>query len=61
MDFLRVIIKSLNMVEVKGADNMDRLLGCIQGLERLDRELDKEVGKNDDHNEPKQDLHGTVD
>ena len=61
MDFLRVIIKSLNMVEVKGADNMDRLLGCIQGLELLDRELDKEVGKNDDHNEPKQDLHGTVD
>ena len=50
MDFLRVIIKSLNMVEVKGADNMDRLLGCIQGLERLDKEM--EAGKNDHHDEP---------
>lgn len=63
MEFLRLIIKSLNMVEVKGADNMDRMLGCIQGLERLNKELDKEegAGKNDHHDEPKQDIHGTVD
>jgi len=66
MDYLRLIIKSLNQIDVKGADNMDRLLGCIQGLERLDKELDKvpekpEVSKNDNHYEPKQDLHGTVD
>ena len=63
MDYLRLIIKSLNMIEVKGADNMDRMLGCIQGLERMDKELDKAegVGKNDHHDEPKQDLHSTVD
>jgi len=59
MDYLRLIIKTLNQIEVKGADNMDRLLGCIQGLERLDKEM--EAGKSDDHDEPKQDLHGTVD
>ena len=59
MDFLRIIIKSLNQIEVKGADNMDRLLGCIQGLERLDKEM--EAGKNDHHDEPKQDVPGTVD
>lgn len=55
MDYLRLIIKSLNQIEVKGADNMDRLLGSIQGLERLDKELDKkeEAEKNDHHDEPK--------
>ena len=63
MDYLRLIIKSLNLVEVKGADNLDRLLACIQGLERLDKEIDKEkgAGKNDHHDEPEQDVHGTVD
>jgi len=63
MDYLRLIIKTLNQIEVKGADNMDRMLGCIQGLERLDKELDKKEGaeKNDHHDEPKQDVHGTVD
>lgn len=63
MEFLRLIIKSLNQIEVKGADNMDRLLGCIQGLERLGKELDKAEGddKDDHHDEPKQDIHGTVD
>lgn len=28
-EFLRTLIATLNTVEVKGKDNMDKLLGCI--------------------------------
>lgn len=59
MDFLRSIIKTLNLIDVKGADNMDRLLGCIQGLERLDKAMEEQ--HHDDNNEQKQDVPGAVD
>lgn len=58
MEIIRMIIKSLNQVEVKGADNLDRLLACIQGLERLDAAM--EGTKNDSNNEQKPDVPGTV-
>lgn len=58
MEFLRNIIKALNQIEVKGADNMDRMLACIQGLERLDAAM--EGTKNDSNNEQKPDVPGTV-
>lgn len=58
MDFLRMIIKTLNTIEVKGAENLDRMLGCIQGLERLDAAM--EGTKNDSNNEQKPDVPGTV-
>ena len=60
MEIIQLIIKSLNQVEVKGKDNMDRLLGCIQGLERLDKALE-EAHSNGDQDEPKQDVSGQVD
>lgn len=60
MEIIRMIIKSLNQIEVKGADNLDRLLGCIQGLERLDKVM-KEAHNNGDQDEPKQDVSSTVD
>lgn len=59
MEIIRMIIKSLNQVEVKGADNMDRLLACIQGLERLDAAM--EGTKNDGNNEQKPDVPNAVD
>lgn len=59
MDFLRSIIKTLNLIEVKGADNMDRMLACIQGLERLDKAMEEQ--HHDDNNEQKQDVPGAVD
>ena len=59
MEIIRMIIKSLNQVEVKGADNLDRLLGCIQGLERLDAAM--EGTKNDSNNEQKPDVPNAVD
>ena len=30
---LRLVLNTLNDVEVKGKDNLDRLLGCINALE----------------------------
>lgn len=59
MEIIRMIIKSLNQVEVKGADNLDRLLACIQGLERLDAAM--EGTKNDGNNEQKPDVPNAVD
>lgn len=32
---LRIVIKTLNHIEVHGKENMDRLLGCILALERM--------------------------
>lgn len=29
------LINTLNQIEVKGKDNLDKLLGCIQTLEQL--------------------------
>lgn len=34
------IIYTINQVDVRGKDNMDKLLGCIQALERLAAQLD---------------------
>lgn len=30
---IKVVISTLNDIEVKGKDNLDRLLGCINALE----------------------------
>lgn len=35
LTLLKVVISTLNSVEVKGKDNLDRLLGCINALESL--------------------------
>ena len=40
MESIEKIIKTLNVIEVRGAENLDRLLGCIQGLERLNAAID---------------------
>lgn len=58
MEIIRLIINSLNQIEVKGAVNLDRLLGCIQGLERLDKAMEEH---HDDNDQQKQDVSSTVD
>lgn len=35
MDRINLIIHTLGLIEVRGKDNLNRLLGCIQELERL--------------------------
>lgn len=32
---LRAVVNTLNTIEVKGRENMDRLLGCIMALEHI--------------------------
>lgn len=51
MDTTKVIlavIATLNAVEVKGEENMDRLLGCINALRQLVKEEEKNDGKQRD-------------
>ena len=43
---IRMIISTLNEIEVKGADNMSKLLGCINALKQF-IEQPKEDGDAD--------------
>lgn len=64
MDIIKQIIKTLELVEVRGSDNLDRLLACIQKLKQLDQALDNELKKeqkNDDQDKQAQDVPGAVD
>lgn len=58
MELIRLIIRTLNQIEVKGAENMDRLLGAIQGLEKLDKAME---AQHENNNEQEQDVSGKVD
>lgn len=42
------IIATLNSIDVRGQDNMDKLLGCILALERMENELKNPVNKEED-------------
>ena len=59
MKIIHQIIDALNKVEVKGADNLDRLLASIQGLQRLDAEVEAII--RDNNNQQGQNLPSTVD
>lgn len=39
------IIYTINQVDVRGKDNMDKLLGCIQALEGLQERMKAEQDK----------------
>lgn len=41
-EFLQRLIYSLNLIEVKGRDNMDALLGCIVECEKELRRIREE-------------------
>ena len=34
-ELIRKVISTLDKVEVKGKDNMDRMLGCMNALEKI--------------------------
>ena len=34
-EIIRRVIATLNTVEVKGRDNMDKVLGCMQALDKV--------------------------
>ena len=49
MDQLTIIasvIFTLNKLEIRGKENLDGLLGCIQALEKLKITMEQEVTKN---------------
>ena len=45
---LRNIIFTLNTISVSGSDNMDKLLGCIQVLNRMLTDESEKGGSADD-------------
>lgn len=49
-EILGSLIVTLNKIEVKGKNNLDMLLGCIQTLEKL-REKVKEATENEVDNQ----------
>lgn len=40
---IRVVISTLNDIEVRGRDNLDKLLGCINALDSIAKEMDAEA------------------
>lgn len=57
-NILKSIIRTLEKVEVRGKDNLDMLLGCIQTLEKLlkaceDAKEKQEVKPDDTDNQQK--------
>lgn len=45
---IALIINTLNQIEVKGSGNLDKLLGCIQTLEKMLKDLMAEKGEEKD-------------
>lgn len=44
MTLVRMVISTLNCIEVKGKDNLDKLLGCINVLETFVQIGEKQAG-----------------
>ena len=38
---IRCVIATLNDIEIKGKDNMDKLLGCIMAMEGLAQQMEQ--------------------
>lgn len=52
---IKIVISTLDDVEVKGRDNLDKLLGCINALESVAKRLDSENAKPAERTEEVQD------
>lgn len=48
-ELIKMIITTLDTVEVKGRDNMDKLLGCINALETVvqSSEIQNKINKEE--------------
>ena len=44
---LNALLATLNQIEVKGKQNLDRLLACIQTLERMKEEAENDGAFNE--------------
>lgn len=45
MDIIKIVISTLNTIEVKGKNNMSSLLGCIEALETFAQMTEAKVGQ----------------
>lgn len=50
---LDLLLRTLNRIEVCGKENMYRLLGCIEELEKMKGEMSR-----DDHDQRREDVQG---
>lgn len=53
------LLKTLGEIEVRGRENMDRMLGCMLLLEKLLQAIEKGNGEetaDDHHDEPRKDV-----
>lgn len=46
-DVIQIVINTLDSVEVRGKDNMSKLLGCIQALEKIIEQARNETQSED--------------
>ena len=60
MEIIQHIIKTMNLIEVRGADNLDRLLACIQTLERFDKALEEKGNADDNYDEQAENVSSAV-
>lgn len=42
---IKMVISTLDGVEVRGKDNLDRLLGCINALESVVKQAEQRAGE----------------
>lgn len=49
-DVIQMVINTLDSVEVHGKDNISKLLGCIQALESVIEQAEKEIQSEDGDN-----------
>ena len=50
MDLLKTIVLTLEDIEVKGSDNMSKLLGCINALNRIIEEQESAPQEDGEEN-----------
>lgn len=48
INFLKALYKSLNLIEVRGKENMDILLGCLVAIDRQIRSMESEGEEKED-------------
>ena len=63
IDAVKAVLSTLNTVEVKGKDNMDKMLGCMQVLEKLEEAFEEMQGKEPEHdadNQYGENVHGQM-
>ena len=46
-EFLNTLLKSLDLIEIKGKANMDVMLGCMMAIERKIAELEEQERKEE--------------